>query len=159
MRTTLIAILLLAAGPVLGASDEPLVSRMEVLRVLEADDGSERTEPASEALPGDVLEYRLSYENRSDAPLRALVITGPVPANTDYVDDSGATRVASEFVVSIDGGASYEPEPVVRERTLADGSVEEYVVPPREYTHVRWRSGTPIAPEEIQNFRYRVTVE
>jgi len=159
MRTLLIALLLFAVGPVLAASGDPLVSRMDVFRIVAGDDGRERAEPASETLPGEVLEYRLSYQNVSEAPLRALVITGPIPENTDYVADSDATMVVADLRVSIDGGGSYEPEPVIRERTLADGSVEEYVVPPAQYTHVRWRSETPIAPGTTQAFRYRVIVE
>lgn len=159
MRTVLITILLVLAGPVLAASDDPLVSRMDVFRIVEDDAGRERAEPAVETLPGEVLEYRLSYENVSDARLRALVITGPIPANTDYVAGSAATMVASRLVVSVDGGGTYEAEPVIRERTLPDGSVEEFVVPPEQYTHVRWQSSTPLAPATTQEFRYRVIVE
>jgi len=127
--------------------------------VVTNDDGREQVESASEALPGETLEYRLTYENTSEAPLRALVITGPVPASTDYVGDSAATMVASELVVSIDGGTTWEAEPVIRTRTNADGSTEEYTVPPAEYTHVRWQSGQQLAAGATQEFRYRVVVQ
>ena len=160
MRTLLAALLTLALMPLAQAApDQPLSSRMDVYRIEIDADGRERAETAEEILPGELLEYRLNYENVSDAPLRALVITGPVPANTDYVGGSAATLVPSELVVSIDGGASFESEPVVRTRTAADGSTEEYVVAPEEYTHVRWRSSQSLAAGVTQEFRYRVVVE
>ena len=159
MRTLIALVLLMASAWVAAAPGEPLTSRMDVYRIEIADDGSERAVAVEETLPGEVLEYRLRYENVSEQPLRALVITGPVPANTNYVGASAATMVASSLQVSVDGGGSFEPEPVLRTRTRADGSTQEYVVPPEQYTHVRWLSEQALAARTTQEFRYRVVVE
>jgi len=141
------------------AAPEPLESRMEVYRIEATPEGEEVAEPVEEAAPGETLEYRITYQNVSDQPLRSLVITGPIPNATNYVADSASTEVESDLVVSIDGGSRYEEEPVIRTRTLAEGTTEELVVGPERYTHVRWQSRGLLAPNETQVFRYRVKVE
>ena len=97
MRTMLAALLTLALMPVAyAAPDQPLSSRMDVYRIEVDADGRETTETAEEILPGELLEYRLSYENVSDAPLRALIFDS-------YYDKSVGLkwRVGPRLVVKV----------------------------------------------------------
>lgn len=139
-------------------ADEP-VSRLEAYVVTTNDEGAEQYQPASKAAPGDVIEYRLSYLNEGDKAIRDLAVQGPIPTNTNYIGNTSSTTVASDFQVSIDGGDNWEAEPVTRTRTLPDGTVETYVIPPEDYSHVRWLPKQRLSAGETQVYTYRVMVE
>lgn len=156
MKRFLIPLLLLVA--VIAQADGPLASEMKTFLVTHGGNGDEVLEPTDQASPGDTVEYRLIYKNTSSQPLSGLVITGPIPANTAYVENSNRTPVEARFVVSVDNGTSFQSEPVKRVRTDANGERQEAVVPPGQYTHVRWHPAGAIEPGEKEIFRYRVTV-
>lgn len=142
-----------------GMADDksPLGSQMDAY-VIEVKDGKEVRKPAKEVYPEDQIEYELTYTNKSDNQLNGLVITGPIPVNTVYLGNTNKTLVDSEFVVSVDGGKTFESEPVKRE-IIKDGKKIEVIVPPEKYTAVRWLPKEPIDPMEKQIFTYRIEVE
>ena len=146
------------AGSFASATNEPLESRMEALVVQLDENGNERFEPATTAEPGNIVEYRVHFKNVGDSTLSELRVNGPVPANTHYLADSARGATAADLLVSIDGGETFEPEPVVREIRGADGELREVVIPPERYTHLRWTSHTALAPTETLTYRYRVRV-
>lgn len=141
------------------AANAEVASKLEAYVVYEVADGQERFKRADSAEPGETIEYRISYANNGEKSVRDLAATGMVPFNTEYVGESDATKVRSDFRVSIDGGVTWDAEPVVRVRTLPDGSSEEVIIPPSEYTHVRWYAKERLGSKEIQEFRYRVRVQ
>lgn len=107
--------------------------------------------------PGDVVEYRLSFTNSTAGPIRDVVFDDPIPDGMVYVlGSAGGDRddVAVEF--SIDGGASYDPNPEI-EVQEAEGAVRR-PAPAERYTHVRWNIlGAVPAGEEVQAvFRARI---
>lgn len=157
MKRLLIPLLLLAA--MVAHADGPLSSEMKTFLVKKNDNGHEVLKPTANAAPGDTIEYRLIYKNTSEQALSGLVITGPVPDNTAYVEKSNHTKVAASFVVSADNGAHFQAEPVKRIEKNADGTKKEVVVPPGQYTHVRWQPKTAIQPGQVETFSYRVTVK
>lgn len=131
---------------------------METYLVAEKD-GQEVMTATEQASPGDIIEYRLVYTNEAEQPLKGLQITGPIPANTAYLDDTAATDVNADFTVSIDDGSSYESEPVTRTQTGADGQSQNITVPPQDYTQLRWTPKNGIRPGQVQEYRYRVRVQ
>ncbi len=135
----------------------PLGSQMDAY-VIEIKDGKEVRKPAKEVYPEDQIEYELTYTNKSDNQLSGLVITGPIPVNTVYLGNTNKTLIDSDFVVSVDGGKTFESEPVKRE-IIKDGKKIEVIVPPEKYTAVRWVPKRPIDPMEKQVFTYRIEVE
>jgi uncharacterized repeat protein (TIGR01451 family) len=140
------------------AGADPLESRMTAYRVEIDATGTEVLEETSHAAPGEVIEYRLEYRNNGDSPIGELIVVGPIPANTHYVPDSAATPVRHEFRVSIDGGKTWDPEPVRRLRPQSDGSMQTVVVSAEEYSHLRWTAKEPLPPEQSQTYRYRVRI-
>ena len=141
-----------------GWADGPLSSQMETFLVTKKN-GKEVVVATQQASPGDVVEYRLTYSNESDQPLSGLVITGPVPANTEYLKESAAADVKAEFTVSIDGGETYQSEPVKRTQTDSKGQSKEIIVPAGEYTQLRWVPEKGLQPGKVQTYRYRVKVQ
>lgn len=139
------------------ARDEGLAMQVEVLRVdtVAGSDGDrvERFEPATEALPGDVVEYRITVANETDAAIGAgvVVVTVPIPEGVDYIENSAGPAAGERVVIefSADGGESYDEPPVLVERSVAS---------PEEYDAIRWTFLEPFEPDDEETVYYRVEV-
>jgi uncharacterized repeat protein (TIGR01451 family) len=101
-------------------------------------DGKETLLPATQAKPGDVLEYRATYKNAGDQPARQVMATLPVPAGMEFV---GRTASPSKLEASLDG-QTYATVPLTRRVKQADGREVVRVVPTTEYRWLRWPLGT-----------------
>lgn len=95
--------------------------------------------------PGEVLEWRLVAENRTQAPLQRVVLVIPIPKETFYLEGTArplelmGQQVLPEF--SFDGGKTFALPPLKRKVKVVEGGQEvekEIVVDPKEYTHARW---------------------
>ena len=139
-------------------SEGALQSHMKAFVVTPQADGSESFEVAKSVEPGQVIEYRTVYSNSGDSIISGLAVVGPVPPGTRYLGESASSDITHEFEASIDGGTSWHNEPLVRMVRQPDGSDKEVVIPPQEYTHVRWKAADSIASNGSQEYRYRVFV-
>mgnify|MGYP000309150770 CR=1 FL=1 len=127
--------------------------------VVTVEDGEERVVEARRTAPGEIMEFRIVFTNHGEESVSGVRVIDPIPESTTYVADSHSSDVRASFEVSIDGGESFEPEPVVRIETQLDGSQRKLVVPPSEYTHVRWLADEALGAEGGQHrFAYRVSV-
>lgn len=161
MRKLLLASVLALplVGLSVGHADEPIHGAMEAF-VVESKDNQETLQAAKEVEPNQLVEYQLTYTNTSKSNINGLTVVGPVPEGTSYVSDTANADVAADLLVSIDGGKTYEPEPVIRLETKASGEVVEKVVPPEEYTHLKWTAANAInADGGTQFYTYRVRVK
>ena len=157
-RITLTLAALAFAG--LAFAKAPVEGRIEAYIVSTNDKGAEITEPAIVAEPGELMEYRLTFVNNGESSVSGLKVIDPIPANTTFVSDSARTKVDAQFEVSIDGGHSFELEPVTRIETQADGSQKKVVIPPAQYTHIRWAVEDALEGEGgEQHYAYRVIVD
>lgn len=141
------------------ATSSPLQSSMQAFVIGQGQDGKETAQPAQEVEPGQTIEYKLDYTNTGKTALKGLAITGPIPNATHYLGSTAATQADSSFTVSIDGGKTFENEPVKRMVENEQGKKVEKVIPPSEYTHVRWTLNQPLKAGETQSFRYRSLVD
>lgn len=141
------------------ASPAPLTNTMEAFLVQQNQQGKEVLVRTNTAAPGDMLEYHLTYSNVSQQDLSGLVVTGPVPANTQYVGKSASRGQGANFVVSIDGGQTFEGEPVKRVVTDAQGRKKTVVIGPEKYTHVRWNLASALKSGMQNTYFYRVAVK
>lgn len=140
-------------------SKPTLVSNMQAYLVKVNAQGKEYRQPAKVTEPGQVIEYNLSYTNQTQKTLSGLVVSGPIPANTSYIANSAKTGIQSELLVSIDGGATFESEPVRRQQKMPNGQMATVIIPPERYTNVRWKVKQPIAALGRQLYSYRVKVK
>jgi len=141
-----------------GALAEPLKSTLEAYIVKKDNKGKEVFQKTQDAAPGEIVEYRLKYQNIGKTVLSSLVVNGPIPNHTKFIGDSAMTEVSHDFLVSIDHGQTWEKEPVKRVKKLKNGQKKSIIIPPEEYTNIRWLSNTPLKPNSIQTFIYRVKI-
>ena len=121
--------------------------------------GVETIKQTRTAEPGQVMEYRLSFSNNGEDAVKGLKIVDPIPSQTTFIPQSDSTDVTADFEVSIDGGKTFETEPVLRIETRADGSQIEITIPPEQYTHLRWNAKDTLnSGGEMQVYSYRVRV-
>ena len=148
--------LLLAAalGLAGGAWAQPaqITSELRVERV-EIVDGQTGFKPAQLTKPGDVLEYRVQYTNRSASAVTGLVANLPIPAGTTLV----ARSELPPGVLASTDGAHFAPPPLMRAVGQPDGSERQVPVPIEEYRALRWNLGT-LAAGQSEQVQARVRV-
>lgn len=158
--------LFLLLGLVAWAQVEPISITLEAFIVSEAtrEDGTieEQFVEAELARPGDIIEYRLTVTNTSDAtiPPGNLSLVGPVPESTRYL--AGSATISAElarFDVSLDGGESFAELPILIIVTNEQGEEVEVEAGPELYTALRWTLLAPLAPQASLTFVYRVIVQ
>ena len=158
LASVVLALPLLMINPV--AAESPLEASMQAFVVESDSEAREKLKAATEVEPDQVVEYQLTYTNTGKSDISGLTVVGPVPDGTSYLPATAATDVSASFLVSIDGGETFEREPVIRTVTQSNGEVVEVVVPAEQYTHVQWKAESPIGSSGGKQFyRYRVRVK
>lgn len=163
-----LTVLLLLAGA-LAQESKPVEVTLEAYLVTEvtAQDGTveETFTEATEARPGQTVEYRVTVSNNSEEtlPVGTVVVTGPVPGSTFYLAGTAGTAAdASETFkteFSADGGESFSELPVMITVTNDSGDEEEVVADPADFSAVRWTLLEALAPDATRTFTYRVEVK
>jgi uncharacterized repeat protein (TIGR01451 family) len=118
-------------------AQEPVVTSMLTANRVEFVDGKPTLQPAYEAKPGDLLEYRASYANHGTGAIAHLQATLPIPAGTTLVADSPVPRSS---LASTDG-SHFAAMPLVHPVTTPDGKTHMEPVPLAEYRALRWDLG------------------
>lgn len=140
-------------------STNPIQLRTEIyiVSLVTLDDGTqeERFTPATEAIPGQVIEYRVFATNVGETTLPAgrVTILGPVMEGFEFVPRSAtpsSERVLTEFSAD---GQSFGTAPLL----IGEGEARR-VVEPEDYEAVRWTLLVPLEPGQEEPFYYRVTV-
>lgn len=164
-RVILIFLVLSALVFTAAAQDNPLEVKLEgyIVNVVTKEDGTQEEEfvAATEARPGQVVEYRVLVTNISSETLPAsnALITGPIPNTTTYIADTAtATSAEAQLEFSADGGATFAEKPMI-EKENDQGEKEMVEALPEEYTAARWAILVPLAPQQTLTFTYRVTVK
>lgn len=160
LRTALVALWALSAVATAQDATNPVAVDLEVYVVSQVtrDDGTreERFTAATEARPGQVVEYRLIVRNVGEETLPAgiVVVTGPVPEGTQFVPFSATPS---------DEGLLTEHS-ADRGTTFAEGNVfvgegdQRRIADPTQYDAVRWTLLEPFEPGQQRVLVYRVTV-
>lgn len=138
----------------------PITFRSEIYIVSQVtlQDGTkeERFTAATQAIPGQVVEYRIFATNSGETTLPAGVVQifGPVQSGMEFVANSAtqtSERVLTEFSVD---GTSFSAPPV-----LVETGGERRVAEPSEYTMIRWTLLVPMEPGQEEPFYYRVVLK
>ena len=120
-------------------------------------DGSEtmRRVSATRVVPGTEVIYTITATNAGNDPADQVVVTNPVPAQTSYVDGS-ATGANTDITFSVDGGNSWGD---AQSLTVVDANGEPRAATAVDYTHVRWKLQSDLAPLQKLPVSYRVQVK
>lgn len=77
-------------------ADKPGGASIEISKTVSDDDETDATETSSS--PGEVLTYKINYQNTGDVDLRGVWITDILPVNTTYISCSNGCGLAGEKV-------------------------------------------------------------
>lgn len=154
----LIPLVVLVSSAVL-ATAGPLEGRIEAVRVIADNDGKETFLPADEANPNDVIEYRLTYSNNSQQPIRNVAVVDPVPVGTDYVGLTATVPAGGAVEFSLDNGSSFHAWPVKVKTTDENGEEVWVEATPDMVTHIRWSLASALDPDTEITLVYRATVQ
>ncbi len=109
------------------------------------------------SLPGDVIEYRLTFTNYQDGPISDVVLNDPIPAGLVFVPGSvTASRADLRIEYSIDAGASWSESPEVEVQVA--GTAVRQAATTETYTHVRWTVTGSVNPGAQVTARFRARV-
>jgi uncharacterized repeat protein (TIGR01451 family) len=147
------ALVLALSVPITAIAQSGLDISLTALRVAVDARGRESFEPAAEARPGQVVEYRAAYRNPTVASMRDVQATLPIPPGTEYV---ARTARPAPALASLDG-RTFEAVPLMRRVKLANGQTVVREVPASEYRYLRWSLGA-IAAGSTESVRARVRV-
>jgi len=89
---------------------------------------------AEKVVPGSIVRYVNSLENKGTQNASKLVINNPIPENMEYVADTASCQGSCTVTYSIDGGKSFKK---VSELFIGEGD-ERHLARPAEYTDIRW---------------------
>jgi len=153
-------LLLVAATVAFAQATNPVETELETYIVSQVtrEDGTreDRFSPATQARPGQAVEYRIIVRNVSDEtlPPGIVVITVPVLEGTQFLPNS-ATPSSEDLLTefSADDGLTFAEINVFvglgENRAIAD---------PTAYTTVRWTLLVEMEPETELTLVYRVTI-
>jgi uncharacterized repeat protein (TIGR01451 family) len=155
-----LSLLLLASTVAFAQAPHPIETVLEtyIVSLVTREDGTreDRYSPATQARPGQVVEYRVIVTNVSEEtlPPGIVVITMPIPEGTQFVPSS-ATPSSDDLLTefSADDGLTFADTHVFvglgDTRTIAD---------PTAYTRVRWTVLVDMEPGTELTLVYRVTM-
>jgi len=107
-------------------------------------------------IPGDELRYSVRFTNVGDDPVDAgsVVITNPVPGNTEYLEGTAAGDF-SEILYSVDAGAQFGSPSALR--VSENGS--EAPANASDYTTIRWVYAPGLAPGATGTVSFNVRLK
>lgn len=157
LHATLLGLLLCATSA--WAQPKIEIALKAEVEVKEIVDGKEvvRMAPAKEVTTGQVIHYTLTCSNSGDKPATAVKVNDPIPKEVVFMVGS-VFGDGSEVTFSIDGGKSYKKPTLLSYKIKrADGSMEERLASPDEYTHIQWQVDAIPAKSSVQ-VGFRATV-
>lgn len=104
-------------------------------KVVKNEKGEEQLVDAGSVKPGDVIEYRATYANKSAKAVTGLVGNLPIPEGLEYLPRSAKPGAALVKAAAADG--VFASEPLLRK--LPGGKTEP--LPYGEYRSLRWTLG------------------
>lgn len=145
-----------AAAPASAVASTPIKAvtvELTQSKVVKNAKGVEQLVPAPTVMPGDVIEYKVTYKNTSAKPVNGLVADLPIPEGLEYLPKSAKPGAALVKVAAKDG--QYAAEPLVRK--LSGNKTEP--LPYSEYRALRWELGQlPAGGEAAVTARAKVEV-
>lgn len=136
MRKTILTVLLTMITSVMLQANVTIASAsyQEKIEVNESGDKVRKWVNAEKVVPGSIVRYVNTLENKGTVQARKLVIKNPIPENMEYVADTASCQGSCNITYSIDGGKSFKK---VSELFLGKGD-NRHLARPAEYTDIRW---------------------
>jgi uncharacterized repeat protein (TIGR01451 family) len=107
---------------------EPLSIELVSYKVITNIKGEAEYQPATQAKPDDIIEYRATYTNNTGKPIKGLVATLPIPPETQFLAKSSPAQAQAST-----DGVNFAAMPL--KRKVGGQTVN---VPLQEYRALRW---------------------
>lgn len=107
---------------------EAVSIELSALKVLTNQKGDTTLTPVTQAKPNDVIEYQAKYTNNTAKPIKGLLATLPIPADTQFLAKSSPAQA----LASTDG-VNFAAMPLKRKV-----GTQTINVPLPEYRALRW---------------------
>lgn len=124
--------------PQVQAASSPLISELAAFLVARNGDGEEILKPATQAKPGDVIEYHARYSNVSSGTLNKVKAIVPIPQGLEFIS---GTTTPPRFLASLDG-KKFKRIPMYRTIVDEQGKEQRVKVKPSEYRAIQWYLGS-----------------
>ena len=144
----MIALALAAPAPAL--AQDGRVELQTSIQIVQASDDGDIIAPATTVVPGDRLEFHVTYRNLTGSTVTDFVVVNPVPSSVVVTPQS-----ASQIEVSIDGGALWGP---LASLAVTDEEGNRRPAAADDVTHLRWIIAS-LAPEQEGTVTYRAVVQ
>ncbi len=159
-RLTTTALLLIAGGLLA----QPALARVELVNevhkvqrfVDETGQVQRRLIAPDSVIPGDELRYSVRFTNIGNEVVdeRSVVITNPIPVNTEYLEGS-ALGDTTEIQFSVDKGTAFAtPAGLMIARNSSEAPANA-----RDYTTIRWIYEPGLAPGETGMVSFNVRLK
>ena len=99
-----------------------------------------------------MLRYRITFTNRTEAPVRDIVLADDIPQALQLVGGSARSSAEAQVEYSADGGASWSARPM--EEVTVDGRRVMRPIPPERFTNVRWTIRESVQPRATVTAEY-----
>lgn len=146
MKTLVLAFAFLYASASYGAQSIALTNKVFVEIEEKKKNGKvvKKTVPATKVVPGSLLTYVISYENKGKEEASNIVINNPLPKEVEF------QSAENNAVVSVDGGKKFG--------SLAQLKVKEAgktrAAKNADVTHVKWVVSKIIKPKKKGSVRF-----
>ena len=145
----------LAQGVTAPAAPGDVESVLTQKKVVLSADKKETLADSKDIKPGELIEYRVTYTNKSKGPVTGLTGTLPIPVGTEF--QKGSAKPVMGIKASL-GDGKYEAIPLKRKVKQPDGKTVEQDVPTSEYRSLQWSLGELAAGKSVVvSARVRVT--
>lgn len=138
------------------AAESPLEIELKAFLFSHGERGPLLSEDA-EIMPGQIIEYELSYTNVSNEPLFEVNATAGIPEETAFIDGSATQSASLEPEYSVDG-SNFSTPPVYIDVENEDGETERIEASSEAYRALRWQI-QELGSNESRSFIYRVQVD
>lgn len=105
-------------------------------------------------LPGDKVGYQIHFRNTATDNADGIVISNPVPENTEYVADS-AKGSETAITFSVDNGNNFA-QPA---QLFVEKNGKRVQATAADYTNVRWQLTKPLAAGASGSVQYIVVIK
>lgn len=136
----------------LSLNAQELVGNMKVF-VINNVNGQEVRKEAVTVENGDIIEYEIIYENKSEEVFENVGIKGRIPEGTTLI--KGSETPTDELYYTIDNGQTWSVKPMIR--SIENGDIVQIEAPITDYTDIKWNV-IEFPAKETKVFVYRVKI-
>lgn len=126
------------------SAQQPVQVHLTVHKV-ERINGKETLSEATQAAPGETLEYRAVYSNTGKVSVQGVLATLPLPPGSVYLANSAQP---AKVTANTANNAVFAAVPLTRRMVAADGASKEAQVPYADYRGLQWQLGILKAGEQ-----------